>query len=921
MLKLLRLVLLLVCFSLFNITTHAQTKDVGHPISWKNKLAKSTPAFTLPNVDLSRNLQEDAINDVTKNAPWRFGYTHHTYLTLQNSGVWENLPNGDRVWRLKINSPAAISLNMLLADFQLSPGAALHLYNEDRTELQGAYTSDNNNQDKVLGTMPIKGNTLWIELYEPANGNSQFTIEKVIQGYRSIFNYAEEIYTKELEQSGNCNYDIKCPLGNGWEEQASAVAIIVINGAGACTGTLINNTSQDGTPYFLTANHCTSNSNVANWVFRFNWDSPVAICATNGRSQAPAAGTFPIVNGSTLVASRSASDFALLRLNSIPTGDIYYAGWDRSGNVPTGSVTGIHHPAGDVKKISIENDAIRQEVSYNTQSWRVSNWDNGTTEGGSSGSALFDSNKRIIGQLYGGTAGCSGLSNNGQPDFYGRLDVSWSAGSAANQRLKEWLDPNNTNANTLDGYNPNTPTESYDIAIRTISGVELYYCNQDSITPIVTFRNHGTETLTNLTITYGIQGNNSTYNWTGNLTTGATTSITLPSIAVINGNNVLSTNITIPNITENNTNNNSNTFAFTVVNGGETVNVHMLTDCYGSEISWEIKNTATNTVVYAKGPYEDVGNPVMDITSLCLPIGCYTFRVIDSYGDGINSSGYCRYAGNFFIRSSIGDTLVRMTTPNIGAGASFNFCVTTPTAPIASFTANRTNLCQGNSVNFTSTSTGATQYTWTFDGGTPNTSTLSNPIITYNTPGTYNVKLVVTNPLGNNEIIQNGYITVAANTLQTTIEATQNTLSALVQGGTAPYYYRWNNNITTSSITARASGNYTVSVTDANGCVQSTSLYHTLVSVSEIGLVEFEARLYPNPTSHKTTLELINIAAEEVAISLYNIAGQRLMQEHFSTTIGDSIQKDFDIADLPSGIYMIQVATNNGAQTFKLIKQ
>jgi len=85
----------------------------------------------------------------------------------------------------------------------------------------------------------------------------------------------------------------------------------------------------------------------------------------------------------------------------------------------------------------------------------------------------------------------------------------------------------------------------------------------------------------------------------------------------------------------------------------------------------------------------------------------------------------------------------------------------TPSVPVASFTGTPTNVCVGQSVQFTSTSTGnPTTYAWSFPGGTPSTSTSANPTVTYSTVGTYNVSLTVTNANGNNSTSQTNYITV-----------------------------------------------------------------------------------------------------------------------------------------------------------------
>ncbi|MCB0764817.1 MAG: secretion system protein Por, partial [Flavobacteriales bacterium] len=107
-----------------------------------------------------------------------------------------------------------------------------------------------------------------------------------------------------------CNINVICPEGIGWENEIRSVAIITVGGSGFCTGTLLNNCAQDSTPYFLTANHCLD-ANVENWVFRFNWDSPVCDPTENGP-------TDQTVSGCELLVNSGGTDVALLRLNSIP---------------------------------------------------------------------------------------------------------------------------------------------------------------------------------------------------------------------------------------------------------------------------------------------------------------------------------------------------------------------------------------------------------------------------------------------------------------------------------------------------------------------------------------------------------------------------------------------------------------------------
>jgi hypothetical protein len=127
-----------------------------------------------------------------------------------------------------------------------------------------------------------------------------------------------------------------------------------------------------------------------------------------------------------------------------------YGGWDRSGAAPS-SATTVHHPNGDEKRISFENDPVTVTSYYGTASpgdgthLRVADWDLGTTEGGSSGSPLFDAAQRVVGQLHGGDAACG----NDLPDWYGRFSASWSGGGTSATRLSDWLDPTSTGATTL----------------------------------------------------------------------------------------------------------------------------------------------------------------------------------------------------------------------------------------------------------------------------------------------------------------------------------------------------------------------------------------------------------------------------------------------------------------------------------------
>ena len=753
----------------------AQTKQELSPRTWLVKQTLNRVPFeTMPGFDLEQCLREDSINQINKVGPWRFGFEHRVNFNLQNAGVWDQLPNGDRVWRLGLRSPGALSLNLIFEEFHLPAGAMLHLYDAGKQHYIGAYTSANNNAERMLGTELLEQDNMIIEYTEPAavRGQGVLQIGLVIHGYKSLRAYAQEGAAKALNDAGKCNHDVRCPLGNGWEDQINSVAIIIVNGSGACTGALINNTAQDGRPYFLTANHCLPNptTGVGNWVFRFNWDSPTAICAVNAASASPPT-PFNSYNGSVLRARSAGSDMALLELNSTPTGNVYYAGWSRS-TTPATTSTGIHHPSGDVKKICRENQALTTATWQSAQTWRVADWDQGVTEPGSSGSPLFDQDKRIIGQLFGGSAACvnrTSTSDNNQPDYYGRFDISWTGGGTNASRLSNWLDPAGLNLTVLDGYNPNAPTAPQDGALTAMADVNDRYCGAATVSPTVTLRNSGTDPLTQAVIQYSFAGGTAnTFNWTGNLASGASVTVSLPGITTsVSGLQSIGVTITEVNgQVDTITANNSVSTQFYVMANGLNNQFRLELDCYGDETTWELSIPSQNNfILHSGGPYTNSTAVQVINQTFCLDPGCYRFVIRDSYGDGLDGTPYsaCGRRGYYSILGSVGDTLVNITAPNgdFGDSAVHNFCVIPPAVPVAGFTApSNTNICEGGNVTYTNTSTGATSYTWTFDGGTPSSSTALNPTVIYAAPGTYSVTLVATNSLGSVTTTQTSVVTV-----------------------------------------------------------------------------------------------------------------------------------------------------------------
>ncbi|MFZ1689363.1 MAG: trypsin-like peptidase domain-containing protein, partial [Flavobacteriales bacterium] len=413
---------------LISSAVSAQISFGGSPVGLSP--AKSSlpdaPVQVMPAVDALALMVEDAEQRAAGNKRLRFGQNHATDLTLDNSGVWTTLANGDRVWRLGIECPEALSINFEFNTFVVPIGGQVFAYNP-MGQVLGAFTAESNPGHTELGVDLLMGNRITIEYIEPATvvGQGQLRIGQVTHGYRDVFGMQ-----KGFGDSGTCNNNAVCPINVGYLDQIRSVAILLSGGSGFCTGQLLDNCAHDGTPYFLTANHCLV-GNPATWVFRFNWQSPVCTPNTNGP-------TNQSVSGSVELTSGTASDYGLLLLNTVPPAsyNVFYSGWDKSGTVPT-ETRAIHHPSGDIKKFSIDNNSP-SSTSWNGASvWKIAMWDDGTTEPGSSGSGLWDQNGRLIGQLFGGQATCS----NNIDDNYGRFSVSYP-------NLTTWL---GSCGNTTDG--------------------------------------------------------------------------------------------------------------------------------------------------------------------------------------------------------------------------------------------------------------------------------------------------------------------------------------------------------------------------------------------------------------------------------------------------------------------------------------
>lgn len=385
----------------------------------------SSKVYRLPPLDNNLLISEED----GSHGGYQFGKTLDFFLNSNEDGEW-TFQNGANVWTCTIRSGSAKSIGLTFKGLKIPFGGELYLVGESK--ILGAYTFNNTALNtQFFTTFPLEGSYVTIQYFQPIELNylPELNIVKATHGYRSILGFGS---------SGKCNINVACDDGE-WSNQIRSSGMLLSGfGSRFCSGALINNIARDKTQYFLTANHCSVDSQD---LIMFNYQSPQCSPNTDGNTDS-------VIGGIVRLASNVYSDFTIVEITEpIPKAwNVYLSGFSAE-NIAPKSMVGIHHPSGDVKKISYANKAGIPD-RWNTAEpglwhWRVSSWDDGTTEPGSSGSPLYDQNKRIIGQLHGGAASCA----NKAYDSYGAVWASWANG------LSKYLDPQATGSKSVDGEN------------------------------------------------------------------------------------------------------------------------------------------------------------------------------------------------------------------------------------------------------------------------------------------------------------------------------------------------------------------------------------------------------------------------------------------------------------------------------------
>jgi lysyl endopeptidase len=337
-------------------------------------------------------------------------------------------------------------------------------------------------------------------------------------------------------------------------------------------------------------------------------------------------------------------------------------------------------------KICRDDDSPSKEANAGAQTWEIlggsgQGWELGVTEPGSSGSPLFDDQGRIIGQLYGGAAACSGTNDNNAFDYYGRLGVAWDTGSSATTRLEDWLDPQGSNPVVLNSF---PALEILDLDAAVSVDIPEVSCGETIISPTISLTNFGLNDITTAVITWQIDnGTISTINFNGALSQNQTESFVLDPIDLTEGDYTFNVILVSVNGTEDQNESNNNIATDFSVGGSSDqyatlqVVLELLTDDYAEETSWEFREVG-GAVLYSDSYNEGSDDNTTFIETFNVELdNCYEFELFDSYGDGI----CCQYGeGEYSLSTSDGEVIFEgaeftdseLTQMSIGGELSIN---------------------------------------------------------------------------------------------------------------------------------------------------------------------------------------------------------------------------------------------------------
>ncbi len=889
-------------FGLVGVSQNSQRKsNVTNPIKIQtnfNLTNKSIPTHFIPAPDMAQIHADDAVRDA-KGILYRIGVSSFMNLTSDNSGLWSTLANGDKKWQLAIHNPGAEALSFIFKDFILSEGATFWVENRKGEKVSAVLTNKDQIEDFQQHIALCFGDDLILNMVDKAYANpSTFVLNRVIYNYRSTGN-PNPSGPQKINESGTCEVNVNCPEGALYQDEKRGVARVYVvesSGAGWCSGTLVNNTAQNCKPLFLTALHCgpsvnVSAANMLLWKFYFGYEAP---SCTNPTSVGTLANHYITScirladsndNDGTNIAK---DDFLLVQMGTLAneaatittlkssTFNAYWNGWDANTTAAASGV-GIHHPAGDIKKISTFSAAVTSSTYSGTTAnthWKA-NWVTtatswGVTEGGSSGSPLFvgnGGNARVIGTLSGGPSGC-GVATSSAYDLYGKMSYHWvTDGTTSALSLKYHLDPGNTGLLILDGSaDPCTPTSTVASVSITSSDADNIICTGTSVTFTATPTNGGTTP---------------TYQWK------------------LNGTNISGAT--------------SATYTTSALTNGQSITCVMTSNLSGVTSSPATSSAIVTTVNATPS------TPSITQSGALLTSSSSTGNQWYLNGTAISSSTSSTYTA-----SQSGSYTVVVTANGCSSTASSPLALTVATVSIVSNDANNT-ICAGTSVTFTATagSGGSSPvYQWKVNGS--NVGTNSSTYTTTSLTNGQSVTCVMTSN-------QSGVISSPAtsNAIVTTVNAIPSTPtitqagSQLTSSSSTGNQWYLNGNIisgaTSQTYHVLQTGNYTVVVT-SNGCNSSASAISNVdvTGINEVNVESSIVSIYPNPNNGQFTLTFTTVELMNYNIQLHDANGKLVFENELKNFTG-SYSKEVDVTKNGKGEYFLSITNSKNQKIEKVI--
>jgi PKD repeat protein len=360
-----------------------------------------------------------------------------------------------------------------------------------------------------------------------------------------------------------------------------------------------------------------------------------------------------------------------------------------------------------------------------------------------------------------------------------------------------------------------------------------------------------------------------------------------------------------------------NTTLFWTVNGGNPANgsSETLTTNFASPGTYTVTLTATNSLGSA------TTNQTITVNALPSASISQTGTILNATAgfaayqwqlNGNNVSGATNQTWN--ADTTAGSYTVTVTN---AAGCSSTSAPYTYTTGLAAFSLSSSSICVGETVTFTATTQNAASYSWIFTGGNPATSNQPTVTVTFNTAGSYSAVLNVTDA-GN---LASSTAVVNVNALPTPVIVANGDVLSTTQGfNTFQWFLDGNaiNGATGATHTATATGAYTVEVTNAAGCTNTSDAYNLYLSVNEVENT-VEINVYPNPASDMVNVSLQQNSAQLVSVQLVNISGQIVgAANNAETTAGNSVIT-LNTSGLAAGFYVVYIRTGNQMIARKLI--